>query len=477
MVDPRDALKGRSTPMNVDAKHYILSNAMEAPWPAGLKVTVLANGCFWGSEKGFWRLPGGGIYSTAVGYCAGFTPNPTYEEVCSGQTGHTEAVQVVYDPSKISLVDILRWFWQSHDPTQGMAQGHDFGTQYRSGVYYTDDEQRALIMGSKAAYSLALEAAGHTKPITTEVAPLGTFYYAEAYHQQYLAKPGARPYCSAQPLSVSLPPFERWAPEPLAAAHAPKLPEGFWDVHAPSPHCVIRSPHKPIAVSSYAPREPLTPSSEAGAQAQAAAPAAARPGSRFGLRGLRKALFGGSSPRGGAAEGGSGASLPAAAAWEVAGPVVGDESIMRPKEHGTSHTGVQGTLRWQCDVKVADRICNYNRRFAEHSGYFLSTGFVRDLHRAEREGERAVDFFDSNSGEPLFRAPLGRSYERFLSESKKHGWPSFRDAEVNWERVRVLPDGECVSVEGTHLGHNLPDGSGNRYCINLVSVAGYASKQ
>ena len=121
--------------------HYVLKNKMEPPYPDHLKVAVFANGCFWGSEKGIWRLPGGGIYTTAVGYAAGFTPNPTYEEACSGMTGHTEAVQVVYDPSKISFVDILRWFWEAHDPTQGMGQGNDRGTQYRSGFYWFDEEQ------------------------------------------------------------------------------------------------------------------------------------------------------------------------------------------------------------------------------------------------------------------------------------------------------------------------------------------------
>ena len=150
-----------------------------------------------GSSKGIWRLPGGGIHSTAVGYAAGYTPNPTYEEACSGLSGHTEAVQVVYDPEKISLVDILRWFWEAHDPTQGMGQGNDRGTQYRSGAYYFDDEQKALIEASKAAYEGALAASGIAGPITTEVAAASDydqlFYYGENYHQQYLAKPGARP--------------------------------------------------------------------------------------------------------------------------------------------------------------------------------------------------------------------------------------------------------------------------------------------
>merc|ERR1711937_744822 len=212
--------------MKVASKHYVLGTQMEGPWPEDMEVAVLANGCFWGSEKGFWRLPGGGIYSTAVGYAAGYTKNPSYEEACSGRTGHTEAVQVVYDPKKIAFVDILRWFWESHDPTQGMGQGNDRGTQYRSGAYYSTAEQKELIEQSKKAYEKAL---GST--ITTEVRPASDyeqiFYYGEDYHQQYLAKPGARAYCSAQPQQVSLPPFQEWAPSDLLAKHAPKLPEAF----------------------------------------------------------------------------------------------------------------------------------------------------------------------------------------------------------------------------------------------------------
>jgi len=251
MVDPANALPGRQTEMRVSATHYMLKTPMKGPWPDGFKVAVFANGCFWGSEKGIWRLPGGGIHSTAVGYAAGFTPNPTYEEACSGLSGHTEAVQVVYDPSKISFVDILRWFWEAHDPTCGMGQGNDRGTQYRSGFYWFDEEQRQLIQASAAAYEAALAKAGKARKITTEMKaaadfPDGIFYFGEDYHQQYLAKPGARPYCSAQPQVVSLPPFEQWAPAGLEA-HAPKLPEAFWTKHGPKPHCVIRSPHEPIA--------------------------------------------------------------------------------------------------------------------------------------------------------------------------------------------------------------------------------------
>merc|ERR1719281_389702 len=157
--------------MKVSSEHYVLKNPMKGPWPEGMKVCIFANGCFWGSEKGIWRLPGDGIYTTAVGYAAGYTPNPTYEEACSGLSGHTEAVQVVYDPEKISLVDILRWFWEAHDPTQGMGQGNDRGTQYRSGLYYFDEEQKLLMESSKKAYQAALQAAGKGEgdKITTEI--------------------------------------------------------------------------------------------------------------------------------------------------------------------------------------------------------------------------------------------------------------------------------------------------------------------
>jgi peptide-methionine (S)-S-oxide reductase len=202
-----------------------------------------------------WRLPMG-IYSTAVGYCGGYTPNPTYEEACSGRTGHTEGVRVVYDPSHISFADLLRWHWECHDPTSGMGQGNDRGTQYRSAIYFTDDDQRQLIEASRAAYEAAL---GGSRPITTEVAPAsdydqygGVWYYAEPYHQQYLAKPGSRPYCSAQPRGVSLPPYDQWSPFPVGSdlykAHEPKLPESFWRAHGPRRGCsVVSQPNEPIA--------------------------------------------------------------------------------------------------------------------------------------------------------------------------------------------------------------------------------------
>lgn len=191
MVSPAEALPGRDRPMPVPAAHTVLGTPLTPPFPAGSRQAVFALGCFWGAERKFWALPG--IVSTAVGYTAGFTPNPTYEEVCSGRTGHTEAVLVVYDPAAIAYADLLRVFWESHDPTQGMRQGNDIGTQYRSGIYVTSPEQRAEAEATRDHFQQRLEAAGYG-PITTEIAEAGPFYYAEDYHQQYLDKnPGG--YC------------------------------------------------------------------------------------------------------------------------------------------------------------------------------------------------------------------------------------------------------------------------------------------
>jgi len=263
MIKPEEALKGRSAPLKITNKHFVLGTPMLGPWPENMEVVVFANGCFWGSEKGIWRLPGGGIHSTAVGYAASYTPNPTYSEVCGGRTGASEAVQVVFDPEKISLVDILRWFWESHDPTCGMGQGMDTGTQYRSGLYYLNDEQKAIMEASKAAYEKALKdnRKGKGSKITTEIAAANdfdtVFYYAEDYHQQYLAKPGARPYCSAQPQQVSLPPYQEWVPisfdDKVKEQYAPKLPDRFWKEYSPKPHCVIKSPNMPIVLSRKSP--------------------------------------------------------------------------------------------------------------------------------------------------------------------------------------------------------------------------------
>ena len=172
-----------------------------AKFPRAIETAILALGCFWGAERDFWQLPG--VYTTAVGYAGGYTENPTYEEVCSGRTGHTESVLVVFDPAKISYADILRTFWESHDPTQGMRQGNDVGTQYRSAIFYTSDEQRKIAEASKVAYGDQLKAAGFPE-ITTEIAPAGPFYYAEDYHQQYLHK-NPMGYCGIGGTGVSCP--------------------------------------------------------------------------------------------------------------------------------------------------------------------------------------------------------------------------------------------------------------------------------
>ena len=179
------ALPGRSTPLRVPETHFVNGHRVVPPFPAGLREAMFALGCFWGAERLFWQLPG--VYSTAVGYAGGFTPNPTYQEVCSGETGHAEVVRVIYDPSAISYQELLKVFWESHDPTQGMRQGNDFGTQYRSAIFTFDKEQRAAAEESKRLYQARLTAAG-LGTITTEILDAPQFYYAEDYHQQYLAK-------------------------------------------------------------------------------------------------------------------------------------------------------------------------------------------------------------------------------------------------------------------------------------------------
>ena len=196
-----EALPGRDTAMPVPAQHFINGNPLQAPFPDNMQRAVFGLGCFWGAERRFWETEG--VYSTAVGYAGGVTPNPTYEEVCSGGTGHAEVVLVVYDPAFVEFEDLLRVFWESHDPTQGMRQGNDLGTQYRSAIYTVDDNQQNVARHSLTTYEAELRAAGLGK-ITTEIAPLDTFYYAEDYHQQYLAKNPAG-YCSIGGTGVSCP--------------------------------------------------------------------------------------------------------------------------------------------------------------------------------------------------------------------------------------------------------------------------------
>ncbi len=186
MVAAESALPGRTTrPFVVPSRHAVLGTPLEGPWPEGLEVAYFGLGCFWGAERLFWKLPG--VYSTAVGYAGGYTPNPSYEETCTGRTGHTEAVQVVYDPATISFEQVAKAFWEGHDPTQGYRQGNDLGTQYRSVAYWTTDAQRDTLLAMKAAFEPVLARSGYGA-ITTELSPAPTFYYAEDYHQQYLEK-------------------------------------------------------------------------------------------------------------------------------------------------------------------------------------------------------------------------------------------------------------------------------------------------
>jgi peptide-methionine (S)-S-oxide reductase len=196
-----EALPGRSAPLNVPEKHFVNGHRIVAPFPAGLREAVFGLGCFWGAERLFWELPG--VYSTAVGYAGGYTPNATYEEVCSGSTGHTEVVKVIYDPQKVDYEDLLKVFWESHDPTQGMRQGNDVGTQYRSAIYVSDDEQKKEAEESKRKYQERLTAANRGT-ISTEILDAPVFYYAEDYHQQYLAK-NPDGYCGLKGTGVTCP--------------------------------------------------------------------------------------------------------------------------------------------------------------------------------------------------------------------------------------------------------------------------------
>jgi len=200
---PDQALPGRETEMPVAARHTVLGTPLRGPWPDGYQIAVFGMGCFWGAERLFWRLPG--VYSTSVGYAGGYSPNPTYQEVCSGMTGHAEVVQVVYDPSAVTYETLLKTFWENHDPTQGMRQGNDIGTQYRSTIYVTTDEQLAVATASREAFAPVVEQAGYGE-ITTEIARLGEYYFAEDYHQQYLSDvKNPYGYCNHGPNGMSCP--------------------------------------------------------------------------------------------------------------------------------------------------------------------------------------------------------------------------------------------------------------------------------
>ena len=201
MIEPERALPGREQAIPVPARHEVLGTPLEPPFPEGIETAVFGMGCFWGAERLFWQADG--VYTTAVGYAGGFTPNATYEEVCSGSTGHAEVVLVAFDPAKTSHERMLQIFWEGHDPTQGMRQGNDVGTQYRSAIYWVTDEQRERAEASREMYQVELSSAGYGE-ITTEIAQAGPFYYAEDYHQQYLAK-NPNGYCGAGGTGVSCP--------------------------------------------------------------------------------------------------------------------------------------------------------------------------------------------------------------------------------------------------------------------------------
>ena len=198
---PEEALPGRDRALTVPDRHFVNDNPIRPPFPEGLRTAVFGMGCFWGAERVFWQTPG--VWTTAVGYAGGYTPNPTYEEVCSGRTGHAEAVLVVFDPKRITYEQLLRVYWENHDPTQGMRQGNDVGTQYRSAIYVADEAQRLAAEASRDAYERALSAAGHGS-ITAEIREAGPFYYAEDYHQQYLAK-NPNGYCGLGGTGVACP--------------------------------------------------------------------------------------------------------------------------------------------------------------------------------------------------------------------------------------------------------------------------------
>lgn len=202
MIGPADALPGRADrTMPVPPAHFVNGHPLVGPWPEGVETALFAMGCFWGAERKFWQVDG--VYSTAVGYAGGYTPNPTYEETCSGLTGHTEVVLVAFDPTMVTYEQLLRVFWESHDPTQGMRQGNDIGTQYRSAVYFGDETQREAAESTRDAYQERLSAAGYGT-ITTEIAPLGDYFYAEPYHQQYLGK-NPNGYCGIGGTGVTCP--------------------------------------------------------------------------------------------------------------------------------------------------------------------------------------------------------------------------------------------------------------------------------
>jgi len=402
VVQPTAVAKAAEPKPTVDhgTHHHVLGTPLAVDeLPTGAEAAVFATGCFWGAEKGFWRIPG--VLATACVYA------PTQE-------ARLEAVRVVFNPELIAYADLLRWFWQCHDPTQADGQGNDKGPAYQSAIFFSSPLQHRLAELSRNAYQIALCEAGHPAEITTRLLEVPALILAETHHQQYLAKPGARAVCSARPLPIELPAYTGGWGDAAPGDAAPKLGAAFWRKHGPSPQCVLRVPDTQIKWCADFEDTEYT---------------------------------------------------------GVAATILGQEPIMRPKANGNTESGPQDTLRWGCDRKLADQICCKNREGAENAGYFGKTSFLQDVAPAA-EGVGEVTFYDSVTGCPLFVVGRWRSWEAFVAESRAHGWPSFRDEEVLPSEVRMLHDGEMVSLAGTHLGHNLPDEQGNRYCINLVSIAG-----
>ncbi len=508
-------------------------------------------GCFWCSEALFWSLKG--VISTQVGYQQGTTPNPTYREVCTKRTNHNEVSRIVYDPKKCPLSKILEIFFATHDPTQKLGQGNDRGTQYRTAIYYYDDDQKPVIDACLKAYQGAIDSSfdsgrGRAPRIQTEVQRAEKFYYAEDYHQQYDAKPGNREYCGLRPLGIPFPKSVKTQSTAAPAAAPDAKANGAAKALFLAPALRDRS-GKSFPVSSLngkviayyhsahwcKPCRAFTPEL---AKLYSSLPSAVR--AKFEIvwrsydrdekgyeayvsempwlalpyadraravknankvmpslvvysaagKGITKDGVGEVKSDGtaailkwcgldigsaGSADGSAGSADGSSASdpnfttenyQPATVPVIGPESLMSKKANGTTATPPSQTLRWGCDSAKANKICCFNRHFAEHSGYFLVTKWRNEV---DRKG--VTTYYDTITGFPLFRAPMGRSFREFLVESSHHGWPSFRDAEVDWTHVRCLKNGEVVSTAGTHLGHNLPDSNGNRYCINLVSVA------
>eukprot|EP00471_Norrisiella_sphaerica_P008709 CAMPEP_0184492174 /NCGR_PEP_ID=MMETSP0113_2-20130426/22481_1 /TAXON_ID=91329 /ORGANISM="Norrisiella sphaerica, Strain BC52" /LENGTH=1054 /DNA_ID=CAMNT_0026876841 /DNA_START=337 /DNA_END=3501 /DNA_ORIENTATION=- len=487
----------------------------------------------------------------------GVTKNPTYREVCTKKTNHSEVTRIVYDPKLCPLTKILKIFFETHDPTQELGQGNDRGSQYRSGLYYYNERQKAGIDACLEAYQGALTERRFGK-IKTEVLPAEKFYYAEEHHQQYDAKPGNREYCGLRPLGVNMPEVKRRerddstevmdkkdeGADPEAKGTAKRLfpfktlqsSDGkritvskalngkviayYHSAHWCRP-CKAFTPKLAEIYKSLTKEEreafevvwrsndtseeefkgyfstmpwlaiPYSQRSKAGKNANKFIPSLViyapngKGISKDGVKEISKDMIRkwckldekaeGSDKRSGSGDINDGLDTNKRHSKKKKPseiPVIGSEFIMSEKSNGTTSKPPMRPLRWGLDWKKANKICCFNRHFAERAGYFRKSRWMKEV-----DSYGVTVYYDSVTAKPLFRAPIGRTFRQFLLESEKHGWPSFRDPEVIWDDVRVLKNGEVVSLAGTHLGHNLPDHRGNRYCINLVSIAGIPNER